>query len=57
MEEYLKRCRISLNDNKRLIEDSVRLEAHLSLILTQLKTCLLGGDCDSRYSGEKELTG
>ncbi|MEQ2176277.1 hypothetical protein GOODEAATRI_026410 [Goodea atripinnis] len=29
----------------------------LSLILTQLKSCLLGGDCDSRYSAEKELTG
>lgn len=48
MEEYLKRCRISLNDKKRLIEDSIRLEAQMSLILTQLKTCLLGGDCDSR---------
>ncbi|MEQ2308548.1 hypothetical protein AMECASPLE_029273 [Ameca splendens] len=48
MEEYLKRCRISLSDKRRLIEDSVRLEAQLSLILTQLKSCLLGGDCDSR---------
>ncbi|XP_030604179.1 uncharacterized protein LOC115793372 [Archocentrus centrarchus] len=48
MEEYLKRCRISLNDKSRLIQDTVRLEAQLSLILTQLKTCLLGGDCDSR---------
>ncbi|XP_047458122.1 uncharacterized protein LOC125018354 [Mugil cephalus] len=48
MEEYLKRCRISLSDKSRLIQDSVRLEAELSLILTQLKTCLLGGDCDSR---------
>ncbi|XP_017283838.1 uncharacterized protein LOC108243109 [Kryptolebias marmoratus] len=48
MEEYLKRCRISLNDKSRLIQDSVRLEAQFSLILTQLKTCLLGGDCDSR---------
>ncbi|KAM4729335.1 uncharacterized protein FYW61_009940 isoform 2-T6 [Anableps anableps] len=48
MEEYLKRCRISLSDKRRLIEDSVRHEAQLSLILTQLKTCLLGGDCDSR---------
>ncbi|XP_012707943.2 uncharacterized protein LOC105917629 [Fundulus heteroclitus] len=48
MEEYLKRCRISLSDKTRLIEDSVRLEAQLSLIITQLKTCLLGGDCDSR---------
>ncbi|XP_038156502.1 uncharacterized protein LOC119793397 isoform X1 [Cyprinodon tularosa] len=48
MEEYLKRCKISLSDKRRLIEDSVRLEAQLSLILTQLKTCLLGGGCDSR---------
>ncbi|XP_043992215.1 uncharacterized protein LOC122842432 isoform X2 [Gambusia affinis] len=48
MEEYLKRCRISLSDKRRLIEDSVRLEAQLSLILTRLKTCLLGGGCDSR---------
>ncbi|XP_040906147.1 uncharacterized protein LOC121189773 [Toxotes jaculatrix] len=48
MEEYLKRCRINLNDKGRLIQDSVRLEAQLSLILTQLKTCMLGGDCDSR---------
>ncbi|XP_039856911.1 uncharacterized protein LOC120714638 isoform X1 [Simochromis diagramma] len=48
MEEYLKRCRISLNDKSRLIQDAVRLEAQLSLTLTQLKTCLLGGDCDSR---------
>ncbi|XP_037638687.1 uncharacterized protein LOC119495866 isoform X2 [Sebastes umbrosus] len=48
MEEYLKRCRINLSDKSRLIQDSVRLEAQLSLTLTQLKTCLLGGDCDSR---------
>ncbi|XP_022054199.1 uncharacterized protein LOC110954153 isoform X1 [Acanthochromis polyacanthus] len=48
MEEYLKRCRISLSDKNKLIQDSVRLEAQLSLVLTQLKTCLLGGDCDSR---------
>ncbi|XP_059215493.1 uncharacterized protein LOC131993552 [Centropristis striata] len=48
MEEYLKRCRINLSDKNRLIQDSVRLEAQLSLTLTQLKTCLLGGDCDSR---------
>ncbi|KAM9364989.1 uncharacterized protein KZ484_011205 [Pholidichthys leucotaenia] len=48
MEEYLKRCRISLSDKSRLIQDSIRLEAQLSLTLTQLKTCLLGGDCDSR---------
>ncbi|XP_028279363.1 uncharacterized protein LOC114447343 [Parambassis ranga] len=47
MEEYLKRCRISLNDKSRLIQDSLRLEAQLSLTLTQLKTCLLA-DCDSR---------
>ncbi|XP_035519911.1 uncharacterized protein LOC118329741 isoform X2 [Morone saxatilis] len=48
MEEYLKRCRINLNDKNKLIQDSVRLEAQLSLTLTQLKTCLLGGGCDSR---------
>ncbi|XP_067370155.1 uncharacterized protein [Channa argus] len=48
MEEYLKRCRINLNDKNKLIQDCVRLEAQLSLTLTQLKTCLLGGDCDSR---------
>ncbi|XP_035462357.2 uncharacterized protein LOC118283970 isoform X1 [Scophthalmus maximus] len=48
MEEYLKRCRINLSDASRLIGDSVRLEAQLSLTLTQLKACLLGGDCDSR---------
>ncbi|XP_070833810.1 uncharacterized protein [Chaetodon trifascialis] len=48
MEEYLKRCRINLNDKNKLIQDSVRLEAQLSLTLTQLKTCLLGGNCDSR---------
>ncbi|XP_008290416.1 uncharacterized protein LOC103364904 [Stegastes partitus] len=48
MEEYLKRCRISLSDKDKLIQDSVRLETQLSLLLTQLKTCLLGGDCDSR---------
>ncbi|XP_030296749.1 uncharacterized protein LOC115596095 isoform X2 [Sparus aurata] len=48
MEEYLKRFRINLTDKSKLIQDSIRLEAQLSLILTQLKTCLLGGDCDSR---------
>ncbi|XP_050932745.1 uncharacterized protein LOC108873540 isoform X1 [Lates calcarifer] len=48
MEEYLKRCRINLNDKNKLIQDSVRLEAQLSFTLTQLKTCMLGGDCDSR---------
>lgn len=48
MEEYLKRVRINLNDKNKLIQDSFRLEAQLSLTLTQLKTCLLGGDCDSR---------
>ncbi|XP_071336145.1 uncharacterized protein [Trachinotus anak] len=48
MEEYLKRCRINLNDKSKLIQDSVRLEAQFSLTLTQLKTCMLGGDCDSR---------
>lgn len=54
MEEYLKRCRISLNDKSRLIQDAVRLEAQLSLTLTQLKTCLLGGDCDSRWENTVE---
>ncbi|KAG7511678.1 hypothetical protein JOB18_007236 [Solea senegalensis] len=48
MEEYLKRCRINLSNKKRLFEDSVRLEGQLSLTLTQLKTCMLRGDCDSR---------
>nr|XP_046258811.1 uncharacterized protein LOC124066468 isoform X2 [Scatophagus argus] len=48
MEEYLKRCRINLSDKSKLIQDAIRLEAQLSLTLTQLKTCLLGGDCDSR---------
>ncbi|KAG7228489.1 hypothetical protein INR49_007662 [Caranx melampygus] len=48
MEEYLKRCRINLNDKNKLIQDSVRLEAQFSLTLTQLKTCILGGACDSR---------
>ncbi|XP_026164294.1 uncharacterized protein LOC113131366 isoform X2 [Mastacembelus armatus] len=48
MEEYLKRCRINLSQKDRLIQDCVRLEAQLSLILTQLKISLLGGDCDSR---------
>ncbi|XP_068183720.1 uncharacterized protein [Antennarius striatus] len=47
MEEYLKRCRINLSEESKLIQDSIRLEAQLSLTLTQLKTCLLGGDCDS----------
>lgn len=49
MEEYLKRCRINLSDKSKLIQDSIRLEAQFSLTLTQLKTCLLGGDCDSRW--------
>ncbi|XP_040923478.1 uncharacterized protein LOC114841979 isoform X2 [Betta splendens] len=48
MEEYLKRCRINLSDKSKLIQDCVRLEAQVSLTLTQLKTCLLVGDCDSR---------
>ncbi|XP_011491372.1 uncharacterized protein LOC101167588 isoform X2 [Oryzias latipes] len=47
MEEHLKRCRINLTDKNRLIQDFLRLEAQFSLILTQLKTCLLGGDCSS----------
>ncbi|XP_077438618.1 uncharacterized protein LOC144061758 [Vanacampus margaritifer] len=48
MEEYLKRCRINLADKTRLIQDSMRMEAQLSLALTQLKICLVGGDCDSQ---------
>lgn len=48
MEEYLKRIRISLNDKTKLQQDASRLEAQLSLNLTQLKACLLRGDCDSR---------
>ncbi|KAK7902115.1 hypothetical protein WMY93_018884 [Mugilogobius chulae] len=48
MEEYLKRCRINLNDKSKLMQDTSRLEGQLSLNLTQLKTCLLRGDCDSR---------
>ncbi|KAF6715956.1 hypothetical protein FQA47_015804 [Oryzias melastigma] len=47
MEEHLKRCRINLTNKNRLIQDFLRLEAQFSLILTQLKTCLLGGDCAS----------
>lgn len=48
MEEYLKRCRINLNDKSKLKQDASRLEAQLSLSLTRLKSCLLRGDCDSR---------
>lgn len=48
MEEYLKRCRINLSDKSKLVQDSIRLEAQFSFTLTQLKTCLLAGDCDSR---------
>lgn len=48
MEEYLKRCRMNLSDKVKLMQDTSRLEAQLSLNLTQLKTCLLRGDCDSR---------
>lgn len=48
MEEYLKRCRINLNDKSKLKQDASRLEAQLSLNLTQLKACLLRGDCDSK---------
>ncbi|XP_060943484.1 uncharacterized protein LOC133020789 [Limanda limanda] len=48
MEEHLKRCRIHLSDRNKLIQDAARLEGQVSLTLTQLKTCLLGGDCDSR---------
>lgn len=53
MEEYLKRCRINLSQRKRLMEDSVRLEGMISLILTQLKACMLRGDCDSRSVSSK----
>ncbi|XP_056148119.1 uncharacterized protein LOC130123028 [Lampris incognitus] len=48
MEEYLKRCRINLSNPSHLIQDTARLEAQLSLTLTQLKTSLLGGECNSR---------
>lgn len=48
MEEYLKRCRMNLSDKSKLMQDSSRLEAQLSLNLTQLKSCLLRGNCDSR---------
>lgn len=48
MEEYLKRFRMNLSDKNKLIQDTIRLEAQFSLILTQLKTRLLAGDCDSR---------
>lgn len=48
MEEYLKRFRINLSDKNKLIQDTTRLEAQFSLILTQLKTRLIAGDCDSR---------
>lgn len=48
MEEYLKRFRINLTDKNKLIQDTIRLEAQVSLILTQLKTRLIAGDCDSR---------
>lgn len=48
MEEYLKRCRINLSDKSKLVQDSIRLEAQFSFTLTQLKSCLLAGDCDSR---------
>lgn len=54
MEEYLKRCRINLSDKSKVIQDSIRLEAQFSLTLTQLKTCLLGGDCDSRWENTVE---
>lgn len=49
MEEYLKRFRINLSDKNKLIQDTTRLEAQFSLILTQLKTRLIAGDCDSRW--------
>lgn len=48
MEEYLKRCRMNLNDKGKLTQDASRLEAEVSLSLTHLKACLLRGDCDSR---------
>ncbi|XP_061767269.1 uncharacterized protein LOC133559476 [Nerophis ophidion] len=48
MEEYLKRCRMNLSNKTRLVQDFLRLEGQLSLTVTQLKTCLLGGECDSR---------
>ncbi|KAM6956641.1 uncharacterized protein FYW47_012594 [Aplochiton taeniatus] len=48
MEEYLKRCRVNLSDRAKLIQDTMRLEAQLSLLLTQLKSSLLGQRCDTR---------
>ncbi|KAJ8013849.1 hypothetical protein DPEC_G00034080 [Dallia pectoralis] len=41
MEEYLKRCRMHLNDKQKLIEDTQRLECKLSYLLTQLKNVML----------------
>ncbi|XP_019743647.1 uncharacterized protein LOC109526663 [Hippocampus comes] len=48
MEEYLKRCRINLADKTRLLQDSLRMEAQLSLTLTKLKISLVDGKCDSQ---------
>lgn len=59
MEEYLKRFRINLSDKNKLIQDTTRLEAQFSLILTQLKTRLMAGDCDSRWdekTSDKNVT-
>ncbi|XP_010887424.1 uncharacterized protein LOC105021442 isoform X2 [Esox lucius] len=41
MEEYLKRCRMHLNDEQKLKEDTQRLEGQLSYLLTQLKNVML----------------
>ncbi|KAL0964554.1 hypothetical protein UPYG_G00325560 [Umbra pygmaea] len=41
MEEYLKRCRMHLNDEQKLREDTQRLEGQLSFLLTQLKNAML----------------
>ncbi|XP_051936319.1 uncharacterized protein LOC127610342 isoform X2 [Hippocampus zosterae] len=48
MEEYLKRCRINLADKTRLLQDSLRMEAQLSITLTKLKISLVDGNCDSQ---------
>ena len=48
MEEYLKRCRMHLSDREKLLQDTLRLEGQLSLLLTQLKSSMLREGCSSR---------
>lgn len=48
MEEYLKRCRMHLGEKEKLYQDTLRLEGQLSLLLTQLKGCMLREGCSSR---------